>query len=281
MTRVWYNTRMAVEERAYAKLNLTLDVLYRRQDGYHALDTIMQTVDLYDTVAVEKAKVVDVHVAGMQLPQDNTMYRAAMAYKKATGCGALVRCFKRIPAEAGMGGGSADAAAVLRALQKLHRMLDDRDLYRIALSVGADVPFMIRGGLQRAEGIGEVLTAFSGPKLYFVVAKPEMGVSTRALFEALPLILPRGSAYAAMAALGRGDMRALCPLIHNALEPAASELVPQIAAIKQRMLDAGAPAAAMTGSGSAVFALCETEEQAAGIETQLSDCAFVCRCQSV
>ena len=103
---------MIIEELALAKLNLTLGVLYKRDDGYHALDTVMQTVSLF----------------GMTLPQDNTMYRAAMLYKEATGCGANIRCEKRIPAEAGMGGGSADAAAVLRGLQRQHRMADDRTL---------------------------------------------------------------------------------------------------------------------------------------------------------
>ncbi len=272
---------MAIEERAYAKLNLTLDVLYRRTDGYHALDSIMQTVDLYDTVIVEKAKQVSVTATGMPLPVENTMYRAAMAYRAASGCGCTVRCFKRIPMEAGLGGGSADAAAVLRGLQRLHRMLDDRDLHRIALSVGADVPFCLGGGLQRAEGVGEVLTPFLGPDMWFVLAKPNAGVSTRELFSALPLFTERKSAYAAMAALGKKDVRAFAPFVHNALEPYACERVPQIAQIKETMLAAGALAAAMTGSGSAVFGLCETEEEAARVEQALLGVPFVCRCRSV
>ena len=272
---------MTVEERAYAKLNLTLDVLYRRTDGYHALDSIMQTVDLFDSVTVEKSKQVTVTVTGMSLPTENTMYKAAMLYKAETGCGCTVRCQKRIPAEAGLGGGSADAAAVLRGLQRLHRMLDDRDLYRIALAVGADVPFLMRGGLQRAEGVGENLTPFAGPEMHFVLAKPEKGVSTRELFSALPLFTERKSAYAAMAALGRKDLRAFAPLVHNALEPYAVERVPEIGAIKETMLQAGALAACMTGSGSAVFALCETEDSAATVETALAGVPFVCRCRSV
>lgn len=272
---------MAIEERAYAKLNLTLDVLYRRTDGYHALDSIMQTVDLYDTVVVEKAKQVSVTASGMTLPAENTMTRAAQAYKAQTGCGCTVRCFKRIPMEAGLGGGSADAAAVLRGLQRLHRMLDDRDLARIALSVGADVPFCLSGGLQRAEGVGELLTPFAGPELWFVVAKPDRGVSTRELFAALPLFVERKSAYAAMAALGKRDVRAFAPLIHNALEPYAVERVPEIGQIKAAMLTAGALGAAMTGSGSAVFGVCETEEAAACVERALTGVPFVCRCRSV
>ena len=128
---------MIIEELALAKLNLTLGVLYKREDGYHALDTVMQTVSLFDRVFVEKSRTVEVQVTGMTLPVENTMYKAAKLYREATGCGAKIRCEKRIPAEAGMGGGSADAAAVLRGLQRLHRMADDRTLKQIALSVGA------------------------------------------------------------------------------------------------------------------------------------------------
>lgn len=138
-----------VEEKAYAKLNLTLGVLYKRMDGYHALDTLMQTVSLYDRVTVAPSKTVEVHVTGAELPFENTMYRAAVAYKQLSGKGALITCEKRLPSEAGMGGGSADAAAVLRGLQRLHRMLTDREIRDIALSVGADVPFCLQGGLCR------------------------------------------------------------------------------------------------------------------------------------
>ncbi len=114
-----------VEEKAYAKLNLALGVLYKRMDGYHALDTLMQTVSLYDRITVAPAKTVEVHVTGAELPFENTMYRAAAAYQRLSGKGAFVTCEKRLPLEAGMGGGSADAAAVLRGLQRLHRMLTD------------------------------------------------------------------------------------------------------------------------------------------------------------
>ena len=122
-----------VEEKAYAKLNLTLGVLYKRMDGYHALDTLMQTVSLHDRVTVAPAKTVEVHVTGATLPVENTMYRAAKLYQTRSGKGCLVTCEKRLPAEAGMGGGSADAAAVLRGLQRLHRMLTDKELKEIAL----------------------------------------------------------------------------------------------------------------------------------------------------
>lgn len=252
-----------VEELALAKLNLTLGILYKRQDGYHAIDTIMQTVSLFDRLWIEPSRTVEVTATGMTLPAVNTMMRAAELYRQETGCGARIRCEKRIPAEAGLGGGSADAAAVLRGLQRLHRMCDDRALHRIALAVGADVPFCLVGGTCRCEGVGEVLTPFwTGARLHFVLCKPERGVSTAALFRALPLPRPRVETLRAMAALGRGDIEALAAVMQNVLEPPAIELVPEIGDLKRQLSDAGALAAQMSGSGSAVFGLFRTEEEA-------------------
>jgi 4-diphosphocytidyl-2-C-methyl-D-erythritol kinase len=273
---------MIVEELALAKLNLTLGVLYKREDGYHALDTVMQTVSLFDRVFVEKSHAVEIRVTGMTLPENNTMTKAAKLYKEATGCGALVRCEKRIPAEAGMGGGSADAAAVLRGLQRLHRMADDRTLREIALKVGADVPFCLVGGTCRCEGVGEILTPFAlGRRLWFVIAKPKDGVSTRELFSRLPLPRPRVRTLSAVAALAKGDLNALAPLMQNVLEPAAIELVPEIGILKQKLLDAGAIAAQMTGSGSAVFGLFGTEDAAKAALPAVSDAAFSTVCHSL
>ena len=255
-----------VEELALAKLNLTLGILYKREDGYHAIDTVMQTVSLFDRVIVEPARTVEVTVTGMTLPPDNTMVRAAELYRQETGCGARIRCEKRIPMEAGLGGGSADAAAVLRGLQRLHRMCDDRTLRRIALAVGADVPFCLVGGTCRCEGVGELLTPFAiGTRLHFVVCKPEKGVSTGALFRALPLPRPRVETLRAMAALGRGDVNALAAAMRNVLEPPAIELVPEIGDLIGQLKNAGALAAQMTGSGSAVFGLFCTEEDAKAV----------------
>jgi 4-diphosphocytidyl-2-C-methyl-D-erythritol kinase len=181
-----------------------------------------------------------------------------------------------------MGGGSADAAAVLRGLQRLHRMADDRTLKEIALSVGADVPFCLVGGTCRCEGVGEILTPFAlGNRLWFVIAKPKEGVSTRELFARLPLPRPRVMTLSAVAALAKGDLKALAPLMKNVLEPAAIELVPEIGVLKQKLLDAGAIAAQMTGSGSAVFGLFESEEAANNALPAVSDAAFSTVCYSL
>lgn len=270
-----------IEELALAKVNLTLGILYKRQDGYHAIDTIMQTVSLFDRVYVEKSRTVEVTVTGMTLPHDNTMQRAAELYRLETGCGARIRCEKRIPAEAGLGGGSADAAAVLRGLQRLHRMCDDAALRRIALAVGADVPFCLVGGTCRCEGVGEILTPFQiGTRLWFVIAKPERGVSTAALYRALPLPRPKVDTYGAMAALSKGDLYALAPLMQNVLEPPALEAVPEIADLLRQLTDVGALAARMSGSGSAVFGLFP-DEQSANEALSRIDAPFKCVAHSL
>lgn len=271
-----------IQEKAYGKLNLTLGVLFKRQDGYHALDTLMTTVSLWDDIVVEPSRQVEVLCEGMTLPFENTMYKAAMGYKERTGRGALIRCKKRLPSEAGMGGGSADAAAVLRALQKQHRLLDDRELYQLALSVGADVPFCLHGGMCRCEGVGEILTPVQCPTLHFAVMKPEMGVSTKALFTRLPMPRPRVDTGRAMALLCSGRLTEAAPLLQNALEAPAVELVPVIGEIKEKLLQQGALASCMTGSGSAVFGLF-TEEATArqAVEALGGQYPYVAYCHSV
>lgn len=268
-------------ERAYAKINLTLGVLYKRTDGYHALDSIMQTIDLYDSVTIERANDIVVTSTGMLLPYDNTIRRAAERYRALTGRGAQIRVVKRIPAEAGLGGGSADAAAVLNGLQKIYGEVDEKTLYEIGASVGADVPFCMRGGTQRAEGIGDVLTPIRGMKLHLVIAKPREGVSTKKLFSLLKLPRTMPDTTACMRALGEGNLDALCPLLFNALEEPAVELVPEIGRVKTALLQAGAHAASMTGSGSAVFGLFGTKEEAEAALPALSEFAFSAVCESI
>lgn len=267
---------------AFAKLNLTLGVLYRRTDGYHALDSLMQSIDWYDTVTVEKAYDILVTAVGMTLPYQNTLRQAAERYCAMTGRGAHIRVIKRIPAEAGMGGGSADAAAVLYALQQLYGELDDRTLYELALAVGADVPFCLYaqqgGSLARAEGVGEALTRVAGIPMHFVVAKPHAGVSTRALFSSLGLPRQNPDNAGALRAISNHDLPALGALLYNALEAPAAALVPEIGVLKQRLLGAGALGASMTGSGSAVFGLFESRDAAEVALASVADADFSCVC---
>lgn len=267
-----------IQERACAKVNLTLGVTGRRSDGYHTLDSLMVTTDLCDDVTVTRCREVIVTCTGMFLPYRNTLRAAAERYRALTGRGARIHVYKRIPAEAGLGGGSADAAAVLRGMQRLYGEAEERDLYDIALRVGADVPFCLQGGLCRAQGVGEVLTPFRlGAPLHLVLAKPAAGVSTRALFERLNLPQPLPDTARAMAALSGGDVRALGPLLCNALQAEAEALVPKIGTLRQRLLALGALGACMTGSGSAVFGLFETAEAAAAACAAIAEepaCAF-------
>lgn len=268
-------------EKAYAKVNLTLGVLYKRMDGYHALDSLMQSVSLYDEVTVRRARGVEVTSAGMALPYDNTVRRAVERYRKLTGYGAAVQVIKRIPAEAGLGGGSADAAAALRGMQRLYNGLSGGLLRDVALSVGADVPFCLGGGTARAEGVGEILSPIQSPTLYYVIAKPREGVSTKMLFSSLPLPRKKPDTAAALGALSEGDVKKLGSLLYNALEETATAMVPQIGLLKERLLKAGAAGACMSGSGSAVFGLFESEEAAQEAEKAVADAAFCCTCHTV
>ena len=270
-----------VQEKAYAKINLTLGVRCKRADGYHELDMLMQTVSLYDSVTVERASGITVTSVGMMLPYNNTMRRAAEYYAALTGHGANIRVVKRIPAEAGLGGGSADAAAVLRAMDRLYGDVDPGTVKEIALKVGADVPFCYRGGLCRAEGIGEVLTPIRGMALHFVIAKPAEGVSTKALFDALTLPRKMPDTASAMRALSEGDLEGLSACMYNALEEPAVRLVPEIAVLRDRLTENGAVKACMTGSGSAVFGLFRTAGEAEEAADRMKDVPFCAAVESV
>ena len=270
-----------ITEQAFAKINLTLGVRAKRADGYHELDMLMQTVSLADTVTVQRAADVTVTASGMLLPYNNTLRKAAELYRSYTGHGALIHVVKRIPSEAGLGGGSADAGAVLRALDTLYGEVDSGTLKDIARKVGADVPFCLKGGLCRAEGIGEKLTPLRPMPLHLVIAKPDRGVSTGALFGALTLPRKLPDTEKAMTALARGDLDTLSETLYNALEEPAEALVPEIGAIRERLLSLGAAGARMTGSGSAVFGLFRSQEEAEAAAEKMADVPFVCTAESV
>lgn len=271
----------SIQQRAYAKLNLTLGVRCKRADGYHELDMLMQQIDLCDTLTVSRATDVAVTGSGMLLPFDNSIRAAANYYRALTGRGAHIHVAKRIPAEAGLAGGSADAAATLLALDRLYGEVGCASLFDIALKIGADVPFCLQGGLCRAEGVGERLTPLRGMPLHVVVAKPVQGVSTGALFRALKLPRQMPDTAGAMRAIAAGDLPALAGCLFNALEEPAIALVPEIGALKARLLAEGALSACMTGSGSAVFGLFETRAAAEGAASRMADLHFVCAAESI
>lgn len=185
-----YKSKTKFRLKANAKINLSLDITGKREDGYHLIDTLMQSVSLYDIVTVKKAKNIKVKCSLGELSgEDNIAFKAAKLFfqKTALSGGAHIYIKKTIPAAAGLGGGSADAAAVLLGLDRLYNTnLSNTDLCEVALKLGADVPFFIKGGTQRAEGIGEVLTPLKPlEKGYFVLCKADSKPSTGEMYRIL------------------------------------------------------------------------------------------------
>lgn len=266
--------------RAYGKINITLDVLHRRQDGYHELRGIMCAVDVYDAVHIEPAAGVSVSF-DEAVPPQNTAAKAARAFLERTGRGADIYIQKGIPSEAGMGGASADAAGVLRGMNRLYgEPLGENELFDIGLSIGADVPFCLMGGCAVAEGIGEALTPLPAPRLNLLIVKGSGGVSTGALFRELKLPLEgHPDTDGAIAAIRRGDTDGLIPLCENALEIPAIGLLPEIAQNKKRLQSLGAHAF-MTGSGAAVVGVFHTKEQAERARKSFPDLPFARVCST-
>ncbi|MDR0458301.1 MAG: 4-(cytidine 5'-diphospho)-2-C-methyl-D-erythritol kinase [Burkholderiaceae bacterium] len=237
---------------APAKLNLFLHVTGRRPDGYHLLQSAFMLIDWCDTLHFERtaSSRITREDLGAPLPQDDLTVRAARALQTATGCtqGVRIGVLKRIPAQAGMGGGSSDAASALLALNRLWRLGLNRDqLTQIGLPLGADVPFFVRGRNAWVEGVGECIRPIDLPAAHFLVAKPLQGLDTAAIFSAPALT--RDTAPATIAhfvadpyGFGRND-----------LQPVAQTLCPGVALSLDWLARQGL-SGRMTGSGSAVFA---------------------------
>lgn len=262
-----------------AKLNLTLETLGRLPDGYHELSMVMHGIGLYDRIEAEKTDDGRVHIeCGVPLPRNNTARRAAEAFINETGCGGVsIRIIKNIPSEAGLGGASADAAGVLRAMEHLYGKIDEKRLYFLGKQVGADVPFCLHGGCALVGGIGERLTTLPPLSYSALIVKGARGVSTGALFRSLDPEKMDGSAVRSrrMAdAILAGESERVPALLYNDLAPAAALLAPEIDEYRLRLIEAGALGACMTGSGSAVFGLFADEDAAKRAEASFSDCAF-------
>lgn len=271
-----------MERRAYAKVNLTLDVTGKTADGYHELRTVMLAIDLFDEISLEFDTDGIMVEAEPQLPENSAAYRAAAAYAAACGRkGVRIRIKRNIPPEAGLGGSSADAAAILLAMQERYGTLDRKALFTLAASVGCDVPFCMTGGMALCEGRGERITRLPFMDLTFLVVKPERGASTREVFSRLSYPYAARGTGGAVLAIRRSDRAALFPFIGNALTGSACSLVPEIAALVRRMKAAGALAASMTGSGSAVFGVFSDEEAARRAGTAFSDMPFAQVCRAI
>ena len=262
---------------AYAKVNLALDVLRRREDGYHDVCMIMQNLSLYDTLTfTEEADTLTITLACekafVTCDARNLIYKAIALMGETyhlTGH-VHVELVKRIPVEAGMAGGSTDCAAAFHAMRELYGLdVSDQELMKLGVKLGADVPYCIMAKTALSEGIGEVLTEVAPlPDCFVVVAKPTISVSTKMVYENLHANeLQHHPDVAGMVdALKQGDLSGVASRMENVLETVTTKLYPQIEEIKQTMKESGAENAIMSGSGPTVFGLYTekaTAEQAA------------------
>ena len=251
-----------ITREAYAKVNIGLDVIRKRPDGYHEVRMIMQTVSIHDTLTFEKtAQDFKLAIAGSNLPTDdnNLIIKAAKLFMNTYGIegGVSITLEKRIPVAAGMAGGSTDAAAVFLGLRDLFEVeADDEELKTLSVKIGADVPYCIMGGTALAEGIGEKLTRLKDvPKAWLLIAKPDVDVSTAFVYGNLKIdtVKIHPDIDAQLKAIEESDIYTLCEKMGNVLETVTIPAHPIIEQIKDDMKEAGALNALMSGSGPSVF----------------------------
>ena len=257
--------------KALAKINLGLDVLGKREDGYHEVRMIMQTIHLYDRVEIKKTKSPHIHVETnlFYLPSDenNLVYKAAKLMKTEFKIkeGVRITLQKFIPVAAGMAGGSSDAAAVLVGMNRMFNLgLKQSRLMELGLKLGADVPFCVMRGTALAEGIGEKLTALPPmPKCPILIAKPAISVSTKRVYEQLRLteMTEHPRIDLLIENLKKKNLKGIAENMGNILETVTEKEFPVIREIKRLMKETGALGAMMTGSGPAVFGIYHNEKE--------------------
>lgn len=264
--------------KAFAKINLALDVLYKRPDGYHEVAMVMQAVSLADTITLTSHPgdiVLNVNIPGLPSDASNLAYRAAALLKEYAGIqqGVLITLDKRIPLAAGLAGGSADAAAVLKGLNNLWELNLSLDkLSKLAAKLGSDVPFCLYNGTMLATGRGELLSPLSPlPKCYVILAKPAVEVPTAWVYQEFKAdrVQVRPDIAAMSKFLEQGSIDGVAGKLANVLESVTIPAHPEIAKIKESMLKYGAMAALMSGSGPTVFGLAGCQKQAEVIANQL------------
>ena len=286
-----------VNERAYGKINLSLDVLGRRANGYHDVSMVMQTVDLYDVITLRKLSyrdgiILTTDVDNIPLDEGNIVYKAIKLVKEEYGIdiGVSADIKKRLPVAAGMGGGSADSAAALRGMNTLFELgLKSERLEELGVRLGADVPFLIKGGIALAEGIGEKLTALPAfPECSLVIVKPNVSVSTKEVYEAFDSLteVVHPDIKKLTDSLGKEDLGYIVKLLGNVLEDVTIKKHGIIDEIKRLLVENGAVFSMMTGSGPTVFGIFENEEKAVMAGERLSEIGGfelveVTRCQGL
>lgn len=286
---------------AYAKINLSLDILGRMQNGYHIVKMVMQTIDLSDELIFEtqdrecpSSMEISFTADNGEIPagEDNLIVRAVrrMEAKYRIRKDLKITLRKRIPVAAGMAGGSTDAAAALRAVRDLFvPEVSDRELQKIGVALGADIPYCVTGGTQLSEGIGEVLTVLpDAPQCGLVICKPSVGVSTGEVYRKYDSLenVRHPDIDAQIDAISRGDLAGMCENCVNVLEEVTGAMYPQIGRIERFFENEGALVSRMSGSGPTVFSVFSTEEmaqsaaaafKAAGIEEdcEVISCKFI------
>ena len=259
-------------QKAYAKINIGLDVLRRREDGYHELKMIMQTVDICDDLLFEKTAKpgIMIQTGCEELPVDsnNLIYKAADLLFQQRGIteGVKITLTKRIPIAAGMAGGSSDAAATMRGLNELYGMgYSIQELQELGVKLGADIPYCLVGGTMLSEGIGEILTPLpTPPDCYLVVAKPDINVSTGFVYGNLQAdrLTYHPDIDGMIEALHTGSLSGITDRLGNVLETVTIKEYPMIEEIKELLRDMGAENALMSGSGPSVFGIFTKKETA-------------------
>ncbi|MBO4377234.1 MAG: 4-(cytidine 5'-diphospho)-2-C-methyl-D-erythritol kinase [Lachnospiraceae bacterium] len=261
-----------VKRKAYAKINLCLDVLGKREDGYHEVSMIMQTIGLCDDVTLRKQdEGISLSVGGSDLPADesNLAFKAAKLMKDTYDIkeGVKISLKKNIPIAAGLAGGSSDAAAVMLGMNELFNLGIDKDeLCKLGVKIGADVPYCIKGGTYLAQGIGEKLTPLpKAPGATILIAKPDISVSTKEVYTALNVgeLKAHPDVDGMTKAIVRHDLDGVIERMGNVLENVTIKSFPVIDEIKQLMKENGAENALMSGSGPTVFGIFYDQRDAA------------------
>ena len=262
-----------------AKINITLDIIGKRENGYHDVKMIMQKVSLFDIIEIEKANSISIETNLPYLPCDrrNIVYRASEAFFEHTGIigGAKIKMQRSIPVGAGLAGGSTNAAGVLMALDEMYgTQLSKEILFKLGSKLGADVAFFIDGSSTcLAEGLGEVLTPITPNNLkgYIVLAKPNFPVSTKWVYESLKLdrIMQRPNTELVIEAIKNGDLKTVAENMVNVLETVTIDRYPEIERYKKNMLRCGAIGSIMSGSGSTAFGIFDDKVKASACADEM------------
>jgi 4-diphosphocytidyl-2-C-methyl-D-erythritol kinase len=249
--------------KAYGKINISLDIVGKREDGYHLLKMIMQNVDLYDAMSFEKcSKGINISCNKPYIPTDerNLVYKAAKLFMDTYDIneGVNIHLKKNIPVAAGMAGGSADAAAVFRALREVFKIdVNNNELMNLGVQIGADVPYCIMGGTALCEGIGDIITPLKPFKNHILVlVKPNFGVSTKEVYKSLDIskIFKHPDTESLIKAMEEERLEAVCGSMKNLLENVTLRKYPVLKRIKEDMIKMGAMGSMMSGSGPTIFA---------------------------